>query len=113
MARTPFDLRSIPEFGGAALDEPVIEWLERAEILPLRLTSGSLAVYRQLSKEQRADIEDIKRALTTAFAVNVFVSFEQFARRRLRDGETVDEFLAPLERLARHVGERPPEKWIA
>ena len=87
---------------------------ERVEcILPLRLTGTALAVYRQLSKEQRADIDEIKRAFTTAFTVNAFVVFEQFATRRLRDRETVDEFLTTLERLAHQVRERPPEKWIA
>lgn len=126
MARRPLDLRLIPEFGGAATDEPIAEWLERVEmicelsdedrverILPLRLTGGALAVYRQLSKEQRADLEEIKRALTTAFAVDAFMAFDQFAARQLRDGETVDEFLAALKRLALQVGEMPPEKWMA
>ena len=59
MAKRPFDLQLIPEFGGAASDEPIIEWLEQVEmiyeladeervkrILPLRLTGGVLIVYQ-------------------------------------------------------------------
>ena len=80
-------------------------------ILLLRLMGG--AMYWLLSKEQRADIEEIKRALTTVFAVDAFVAFEQFATQWLCDGETVNEFLAALKRLACQVGDRPPEKWIA
>ena len=110
MARRPFNLWLIPEFRRVALDEPIIEWLECVEmiceladeervkhILLLRLMGGALTVYHQLSKEQRADIEEIKRVLATVFAIDVFVAFEQFATWRLRDGETVDEFLAALK----------------
>ena len=97
--------RLILEFGGAALDELIIEWLKRVEmigeladeervecILRLRLTGWVLAVYRQYS---RADIEAIKCALTTAFIIDVFVAFEQLAMRQF-----CDELLAALERLA-------------
>ena len=108
------------------MDEPIVEWLEQVEmicelsdkerverILPLRLKDGTLTVYWQLTKERRADIEEIKYALTTAFALYVFVAFDQFTMLRLCDGETVDKFLATLKRLALQVGEMPPEKWIA
>ena len=126
MARRPFDLRLIPEFGGAASDEPIIEWLEQVEmiceladeervecILPLRLTGGALIMHWQISKEQRADIKEIKHAHSTVFAVDAFVAFKQFAMWWLHDGETVDEFLAALKRLACQVSKRTPEKWIA
>ena len=43
----------------------------------LRL-SGALTVYRQLPKEQRADIEKIKCVLTTVFTIDVFIAFDQF-----------------------------------
>ena len=74
------------------MDERNIEWLKRVEIiceladeerveciLPLRLMGGALNVYQQLSKEQRADIEEIKHTLTTAFAIYAFMAFKQFA----------------------------------
>ena len=51
--------------------------------------------------------------LTSEVLVDTFGAFEQFAMRQLYDGGTVDEFLAALERLACHVGESPPGKWIA
>ena len=62
MARRPFNLRLIPEFGGTASDETIIELLERVEmisevadeervasILLLRLTNEALAAHRQLN----------------------------------------------------------------
>ena len=41
--------------------------------------------------------------------MNSFVAFEQFATCHLRPEETVDEFLADLQQLARLVGEMPLE----
>lgn len=121
-----FDVRLIPEFSGAPTDMPIVEWIENVElvcelcamdkierILPLRLRGGALAVYRQLSGEQRADAEQIKRALMTAYATDRFNAFDQFMGRRLRPGETVDEFLAEMHRLARLVGEPLPDRWMA
>ena len=59
---------------------PIVECLENVEmvcelcaldrveyILPLQLRGGALAVYWQLSQEQRMDQEEIKRALMTAY----------------------------------------------
>ena len=73
-------------------DEQIVEWLKRGEmicklsdkerferILLLRLTGGALAVYQQLTKEQKAVIKEIKHALSTTFAVDVFVAFDQFS----------------------------------
>ena len=40
------------------------------------------------------------------------MAFEQFTTRRSRPEETTDEFLTDLQRLARLVGEMPPECWI-
>ena len=122
MAFRPFDVRLIPEFIGAATDTPILEWLEDLEltcelceiskierVLPLRLKGAVRETYRQLSKEQRDDIEEIKRALIKAYGTDSFVAFEQFTTRRLRPEETADEFLTDLQRLARLVGETPPE----
>ena len=100
-----FDVRLIPEFSGAATDMPIVEWVENVElvcelfamknvecVLPLRLQGGAFAVYRQLSAEQKADAEQIKQALITAYAADAFNAYDQFVTRNLRPGETVDEF---------------------
>ena len=68
-----FDIRLIPGFSGAVTDMPIVEWVENVElvcelcamknverVLPLRLRGGALAIYRQLSAEQKADAEQIK-----------------------------------------------------
>ena len=121
MASRQFDVRLIPEFSGAATDMPILEWLEDLEltcelceiskierVLPLRLKGAAWETYRQLSKEQRDDVEEIKRALIKAYGTDSFVAFEQFTTRHLRPEETADEFLTDLQRLAQ-VGEMLPE----
>ena len=55
-------------------------------------------MYRQLSKKQRADEEQIKRTLITAYATDRFNAFNQFIARRLCPEETV-EFLTDMHRL--------------
>ena len=71
-----------------------------------------VATYRQLSKEKRADLEEIKRHFMTAYATDGFNAFNQFTAWQLRQNETVDEFLADLYHLARLVGEPLPECWM-
>ena len=123
MASKQFDVRLIPL--STATDTPILEWLEDLEltcelceipkierVLPLRLKGASRETYRQLSKEQWDDVEEIKRALIKAYGTDSFLAFEQFTTRRLRPEETADEFLTDLQRLARLVGETPPECWI-
>ena len=55
---------------------------------------GILAVYRQLSKEQKADTEQIKQALMTAYTTDAFSAYDQFMNQWLCPNETIDEFLA-------------------
>ena len=104
-----FDARLILEFSGAVTDMPIVEWVENVEllcelcsmknvecVLPLRLRGGALAIYRQLSAEQKADAEQIKQALITAYAADAFNAYDQFVTRQLHPGEMVDEFFAEL-----------------
>ena len=125
MASRQFDVRLIPEFSGAATDTPILEWLEDLEltcevceiskierVLSLRLKGAARETYRQLSKEQRDDVEEFKRAIIKAYGTDSFLAFEQFTTRRRRPEETADEFLTDLQRLAWLVGETPPECWI-
>ena len=110
MAYKQFDVRLIPEFCGAATDTPILEWLEDLEltcelceiskierVLLLRVKGAARETYRQLSKEQRDDVEEIKRALIKAYGTDSFVAFEQFTTRRLCPEETADEFLTDLQ----------------
>ena len=87
----------------------IVEWIKNVElvcelcamdkvkhVLPLRLPGGALAMYRRLSKEQRAGTEQIKEALIIAYATDKFNIFNQFVTQYHHPGETVDEFLADL-----------------
>ena len=73
-------------------------------ILPFKLWEGALAIYKQLSAEQKADAEQIKQALITAYATDAFNAYDQFVNRQLCPGETADKFFAELWRLAWLVG---------
>ena len=121
MASRQFDIRLIPGFSGTATDIPIMEWLEVLElicelckitnvewVLPLQLKGATRETYKQLSKEQQNDIEEIKHALVKAYRTDLFVAFNQFTTYRLHPVETVDELLTDLQWL---VGEMLPECW--
>lgn len=113
-------LRLIPEFSGAPESSAVSEWLEKVElvcslrgvtelqeVIPLRLTDGAFAVYQQLSDAEKKDAKHIKEALTTAFGIDAFSAYEEFAARRIKPGETVDVYMAALKKLANAFGGVP------
>ena len=118
MAGKAFDIRLIPKFHGVSSDHTVSEWLEQVElvceicgvdnierVLALRLRGGALSVYQQLTCDQREDLQQVKKALLVAFAPDPFVVFDIFTSRRLRPGETVDEYLSDLQDLASLIEE--------
>ena len=115
MASPSFDIRLVPEFNG---DGDVVDWLEKVDmvcelqtppadqlvVIPLRLRGGASAVYGQLTSDDRKDLDKVKGALKRAFAANKFAAFEAFIERRLREGESVDVFLAHLQQLSSLFG---------
>ena len=110
-----FDVKLIPEFDGAG---DVVDWIEKVEmvcklqqpaadlviVIPLRLRGGASAVYRQLPEEDRRKADKVKAALRRAFAVDKYAAYELFSARRLRPGESVDVYLAELQRLSTLFG---------
>jgi hypothetical protein len=99
------------------------EWVQKLELvatlqkvgnlaafLPLFLSGGAFAVYQGLSSDAKADYASVKAALTSAFSLNCFSAYEQFVTRRLRQGESVDVYLAELTKLATLVDEFPSER---
>ena len=109
MTGKAFDIRLIPEFSGTATDMPIVEWIENMElvyelqamdrvgpVLPLPLRDGVLPVYLQLSKKQRVDPEEIKRALMTAYTMDAFNEFDQFTAWQLQQNKTMEKFLVDL-----------------
>ena len=108
-----FDLKHISLFDGSDSGQLIVEWFEKAELIcrlsgvkhiecvvPMHLSSGTYAVYQQLSKEKHTDIECIKTTLYTAFALDPFATLKQFAVHHLQPGETVNIFLVELRRFA-------------
>ena len=126
MAGKVFDFQLIPEFHGVSSHHTVSEWLEQVEpvcemcgvdnverVLSLRLRGGALSVYRQLTRDQRKDLQQVKQALLVAFALDPFVAFDIFVSRRLRPGETVDEYFGDLQNLARLIEENTSDWWLS
>ena len=104
----------------------VSEWLEQVElvcemcgvdnverVLPLRLRGGALSVYRRLTRDQREDLQQVKQALLVAFVPGPFIAFDTFISRRLRPGETVDEYLGDLQDLAHLIEENTSDRWLS
>ena len=93
-----------------ALYVPIVELLEDPEltcelceidrierVLPLYLKGPARETYRQLSKEQRCDGEEINLAFIIARGMDSFVAFDHIAMRQLRPGETENKFLTELQ----------------
>ena len=108
------DVKLIPEYSGEGC---VLEWLDKAEmvcemeevtnvarVLPMRLTGGAYAVYKQLPPEKRSKLADIKKALIAAFSANQFTAYDQFTERKMRPGECPDVYLANLRAMAELFG---------
>ena len=126
MAGKAFDIQLIPKFHGISSDHTVSEWLEQVElvcemcgvdnvecVLPLGLRCGALSVYRQLTHDQREDLQQVKRALLVAFAPDPFVAFDTFVSHHLCPRETVDEYLGDLQDLAHLIEENTSDRWLS
>ena len=120
-----FDVWLILELSGTATEMPIAEWVKNVQLvcdlcnmknvesaLPLWMLGGALAIYRQLSAEQKSDAEQIKLALITTYATDAFNAYDQFITRQLRPDETVNDFFAELWRLDQLVGGQLPEFWL-
>ncbi|KFD45917.1 hypothetical protein M514_13202 [Trichuris suis] len=114
-AEITFGVKLFPVFDGSS--QPVAEWLQQLElirelsgildvsrIIPLRLVSGALAVYKQLPLEDQRKTQKIREALLRAFGVDSYVAYNGFIVRKLRFGEVADVYLADLRRLADLAG---------
>lgn len=108
------DLRLIEEYNGS---KDIVEWLEKVElvckirqisdlsvVIPLRLTGGAFSVYQQLGEEDKKDAGKVKTALKFAFGLDSFTAYEKFIKRQIREGESVDVYLADLKRLSSLFG---------
>ena len=65
----------------------------RALKLPTLLEGEALAIWLELSTEQKADYAVAKEHLTTKMAPTEFVSLEEFHSRKMRPGEAIALYL--------------------
>ena len=100
-----FDLRLIPKFDSSPMGLSVIKWFEKAKqvcklfrikepsmVIPLRLTKGAYVIYQQLGDD--VNLEEIKRALYTAFETDSFIAWKQFVGQQLN----LRRFVVPFGR---------------
>ena len=93
-----------------------LEWVDKLELvaglqgitdleklLPLFLTGGAFAVYKSLSDADKKVYNDVKKALTVAFCSDPIAAYEELMQRRLQGGESVDVYLADIDRIAKTV----------
>ena len=87
----------------------MVEWLEELVyslsggkwfdyVIPLGLTRRVFVVYQQLTKDKKFDAVQIKEALVTAFVTHKFIAYDQFETCILLPGETINVYLADLQK---------------
>lgn len=74
-----------------------------AKFLPLFLEGDALALYLQLSDDERSKYQNIEKRLLEAFTDSPFVAFNKLAQKRWA-GEQVDVFANELKRLGGLAG---------
>ena len=70
-----------------------------AKFFPLFLTGGAFNVYQTLKKSTKADYETAKKAMLKAFSNDSYGAYDELMSRRLRHHESVDVYIADLQRL--------------
>lgn len=66
---------------------------------PLFLDGDAFLVFTKLSDNQKKDCGEVKKALQSAFAVSRAQAYSLFVKRSLRSAESVDAYVADLNRL--------------
>src|SRR5678816_1670847 len=69
-------------------------------LLPMLLEKEALAVYLELSEEEKLSAEEIKKKLRKVFGEDPFVAFSQLCAKRW-SGENIDVYMNEIKRLAR------------
>lgn len=109
-----FDLRLISEFDGKS---DVTDWIRKvvkmcrlrkvsdvATVMQMRLSGDAYAVVDRLSDEDQLDVDKVSNALIRAFGADPFSSYDTLMSRKLEGGESVDVYLADIEKLAKRCG---------
>jgi hypothetical protein len=74
-----------------------------AEFIPLFLEEAALAVYLQMSEENKKSGQNIKERLREAFGEDPFAAYQKLTKKKWQ-GESIDVFATDLNRLARSAG---------
>ena len=109
--------RVIKPFSGED-DSDIMAWLAKVKLvaslskikeadlvnlIPMYLEGGALAVYLEMSEEEKLDTEKLRRGLLRAFSDSPFTAFSKLKSLRWA-GEPVDIFVTEVRKLARECG---------
>ena len=74
--------------------------------LPLYLTADAFSVWSEMSDADKADKDMVHAQLQKSFSMLPGEAYSQYVRRRKRDDESVETYLADLRRLMRISGHK-------
>ena len=93
--------------------EDFAEWIEKVELVaslqnvkslqkffPLFLVGSAFSCYKSLDDYVKKDYELLKKAMIEKFCLDPCLAYEEFIRRRLQQGESVEFFYSDICRLA-------------
>ena len=88
--------------------------VDKLGAIPLLLEGRAFELYAGLPLQEQENYDAIKAALSVAFGPDPRAAYDEFRNRKLRQGESIDEFVAALRRLAAFIcqGEDPQEHFI-
>ena len=111
----------IDPYRGPAASGDFPTWCERVELVaqlqkvddlasfvPLFLRDEGFSVYQQLPAVVKGNFDTMKVKLSAAFGVSKTTAYEMLRERNLKEGESVDAYVADLTRLIKLVGVDPP-----
>jgi len=101
------------------------QWVEKLELvasltdvqklekfLPLFLDGTAFNCYQNLPSEVKDNYSSLKKAFLTKFSLDSSLAYEEVIRRRLLAGESVENYLAEITRLARLADSDVSDKMI-
>ena len=71
----------------------------KAKKLPTLLEGEALAIWMELSEDEQKDFDDAKKKIAERIVPEVFVTLDEFHKRRLLPGESLSLFVYELKKL--------------
>ena len=88
--------------------------IEKIAALPMLLDGRAFDLFSGLTSEDQRSYDAVKAALSEAFGPDPQEAFEQFRSRSIQPGESIEEYMSSLRRLATVIcmGQEPQEYFL-